>query len=173
MKTSFANYFQIVDAAEKLDPASIALAAQVREACAVAEQYATVVGMDKLATKLSKLTHWRQLREIVSNLHSENVGVKLAELTYAVLPIQEVMQTKKAQYEAVLVSVQQAIAEQRALNITYTRTDGITKQYQVLPQEITWLSTDVGDKRAMLAYDSDGKLKTFYISQIRRLEFAQ
>jgi hypothetical protein len=49
-------------------------------------------------------------------------------------------------------------------------TDGITKQYRILPRELVWKNTDTGQRRAIIA-EADGQIKMFYVSQIRAVNW--
>ena len=172
MKISLGKYFAIADAAEKLEPECTKHIAQIRIACAEAEQYCNMVGENELLDKFHKTKEWTQLKGIVEKLHKEEISVKVAELLYNLTSLQEVFRMRQAQATTVLEMIVQAIQTQRFVQITYTRvTDGITKQYQIMPRELVWQDTDVGQRRAVIA-ESGGKIKLFYISRIRVANWA-
>lgn len=169
MKVSLGKYFAIADAAEKLDEECADHVSQIRMACAEAEQYCDMVGENEFINKFCKIKKWAQLNNLVDNLNGEEVGVKVAELLFDLIPFQEICRTRKAQAETVLEMVAQAIQTNKFLQITYSRvTDGITKIYRILPRELVWKDTDAGQRRAIIA-ESDGKIKLFYIASIRKI----
>ena len=170
MKISLGQYFSCVDAAENLEPNCSKNVSQIRMIITEAEKYCNTIGQNKFIQKFQNNKHWKLLGNIVESLRKEEVETKIAELYYDLFPKQEAIRMLQAQADAVINMLTNAINNQKTLKITYIRKqDDITKEYIILPQEISWFETEVGLRRVVFA-ESEGKVKVFYISRIRSIE---
>lgn len=173
MFKSLGKYFELIQGAERLDEECAHNAAQVRLACAEAEQFSEVVGQHELVDKFCTIPQWKRLGRIIESLHDEEVATCVAELLYRLTPIQEVIQVRRAQANEIIEMIDLAMTQQGDLQLTYTRKrDDITGEYFVTPQEVVWLNDDDEPRRAMIAIDMDGNTKAFYIHRIRKMELA-
>ena len=112
MFESLGRYFELIENAERLNEECASNAAQVRLACAEAEQFSEIIGKHDLVDKFCNLPQWKRLGYIIDSLHDEEVLSCVAELLYRLTPIQEVIQVRRGQAREIIDMIDSAMTQQ-------------------------------------------------------------